>query len=69
MSEPQNRIPSRVNPTHTIGDLRNLFQASQADPRPFVIATADRVLDDDNMTCEEANVNMSVLWQKFETPE
>ena len=60
-------MPTRVNPTHTIGDLRNLFQASRPDPRPFVIATADRVLDDDSMTCKDANINMSVLWQKFES--
>ena len=58
-------MPARVNLTHTIGDLRALFQASRPTDRPFVIATQGKEFTDDSMTVKDANLNMSTLWQRW----
>ncbi|KAJ2724227.1 protein phosphatase regulator [Coemansia sp. Benny D115] len=63
------RLVARVNPSHTVGDLRAyvLQQRPEAGGRPFVFRTImpPKVLDDDAATIEEAGIANAAVAQCF----
>ncbi|EAU81540.2 p47 protein isoform c [Coprinopsis cinerea okayama7 len=63
------RLVSRMNLTHTVGDIRNFINASRPEnrTRPYVIATTfpNRTLDDDAQTIEAAKLQNSVVVQRW----
>jgi len=65
------RMRCRVNLTHTIGDIRNLINASSPEflTRPYTIGTANpayRELADNSVTVEGAGLSNSVIVQKWQ---
>jgi len=62
------RMVSRMNLTHTVGDIRSFITASgNAAGRAFTIQTTfpNRVLDDDSLTIEKAGLANSVIVQRW----
>ncbi|QRV95724.1 UBX (ubiquitin regulatory X) domain protein [Ceratobasidium sp. AG-Ba] len=63
------RLTSRMNLTHTVGDIRNFINASTpgAASRPYTIGTTfpNRILDDDSQTVESAGIKGSVVVQRW----
>ncbi|TFK25836.1 hypothetical protein FA15DRAFT_668003 [Coprinopsis marcescibilis] len=63
------RIVSRMNLTHTVGDIRNFINASRPENRirPYTIGTTfpNRTLNDDAATIEAENLKNSVVVQRW----
>ncbi|KAF5331917.1 hypothetical protein D9611_008910 [Ephemerocybe angulata] len=63
------RLPSRMNLTHTVGNIRNFINAARPEnrTRPYTIGTTfpNRVLEDDSETIEAAKLQNSVIVQRW----
>jgi len=62
------RLVSRMNLTHTVGDIRGFIRASQPQSeRPFTIGTTfpNRTLEDDSQTIEQAGLINSVVIMRW----
>jgi len=62
------RLVSRMNLTHTVGDIRGFINASRPGQSsvPYTIGTTfpNRVLDNDSLTIEAAKLQNSVIVQR-----
>jgi UBX domain-containing protein 1 len=63
------RLVSRINLTHTVGDIRQFINAARpgSSTRPYTIQTTlpVRILDDESLTIEAANLKNSVVVQRW----
>ncbi|KAJ2411739.1 protein phosphatase regulator, partial [Coemansia sp. RSA 2524] len=63
------RLVVKVNPAHTVGDLRAyvLSQRPEAAQRPFAfkMMMPPKVLDDDNATIKDAGIANAAIVQYF----
>ncbi|KIM31278.1 hypothetical protein M408DRAFT_327539 [Serendipita vermifera MAFF 305830] len=63
------RLVSRMNLTHTVGDIRRFINAARpgSSSRPYTIQTTlpVRILDDESLTIETANLKNSVVVQRW----
>lgn len=63
------RLVSRMNLTHTVGDIRGFINASRpaSEQRPYTIGTTfpNKTLDDDSLTIDAAGLKNSVIVQRL----
>ncbi|KAF8321105.1 SEP-domain-containing protein [Clavulina sp. PMI_390] len=63
------RLVSRMNLTHTVGDIRNFINASRpaSEQRAYTIGTTfpNKTLDDDSVTIEAGKLQNSVIVQRW----
>lgn len=61
------RLVSRMNLSHTVGDIRGFISASQPGSRPYTIMTTfpNKTLDNDSQTIEDAKLQNAVIVQRW----